>query len=107
MSEIIEADEQLMEFMKIQVRERKEVIGSTAPSERKAGNVQTDAFTMLVRANEDEGGKLKLEDEELVRIYLPPSREALLSMQCRLAISLLCCLLVTVTNRPHPSGTPL
>ena len=67
MSEILEADEHLMEFMKTQVRERKAVIGSTAPSERKAGTIQADAFTMLVRANEDEGEKLKLDDEELVR----------------------------------------
>jgi hypothetical protein len=33
----VEADELLTEFMKAQVRERKAVIGSTAPSERKAG----------------------------------------------------------------------
>lgn len=66
MSELLEADEHLMDFMKIQVRERKAVIGSTAPSERKAGSIQADAFTMLVKANEDEGGKLKLDDEELV-----------------------------------------
>ena len=68
MSELLEADEHLMEFMKTQVRERKAVIGSTtAPSEREAGTIQADAFTMLVKANEDEGGKLKLDDEELVR----------------------------------------
>ena len=67
MSEILEADEYLMEFMKSQVTERKAVIGSTAPSERKAGTIQSDAFTMLVKANEDEGGKFKLDDEELVR----------------------------------------
>ena len=66
MREILEADEHLMEFMKAQVRERKAVIGSMAPSERKAGTTQSDAFTMLVKANEEEG-KLKLNDEELVR----------------------------------------
>ena len=66
MSELIDADKYLMEFMKAQVRERKAVIGSTAPGERKAGTTQTDAFTMLVKANEDEG-KFKLDDEELVR----------------------------------------
>lgn len=70
MSELVEADEHLMEFMKTQVRERKAVIGSTAPSERKAGAIQADVFTMLVKANEDEGGKLKLDDEELVRTEL-------------------------------------
>ena len=67
MSELVEADEHLMEFMKTQVRERKAVIGSTAPGERHAGTIKVDAFTMLVKANEDEGGKLKLDDEELVR----------------------------------------
>ena len=68
MSEIAEADEHLMEFMKTQVRERKADIGSTAPSEHKAGKqLQADVFTMLVKANEDEGAKLKLDDEELVR----------------------------------------
>ena len=67
MSELLEADEHLMEFMKTQVNGRKAVIGSTTPSEGKAGTIQADAFTMLVKANEDEGGKLKLDDEELVR----------------------------------------
>jgi hypothetical protein len=103
MTEITEADEHLMEFMKVQVRERKAVIGSTAPSERKAGTTQTDAFTMLVEANEDEAGKLKLDDEELVRwTFLQPFffLETLLSLRCRLAMSSLCCSLVMVTNRP-------
>ena len=67
MSELVEADEHLMEFMKTKVRERKAVIGSTASGERNAGTIKVDAFTMLVKANEDEGGKLKLDDEELVR----------------------------------------
>ena len=72
MSEIAEADEHLMEFMKTQVRERKADIGSTAPSEHKAGKqLQADVFTMLVKANEDEGAKLKLDDEELVRSVNP------------------------------------
>ena len=96
MSEIIEADEHLIEFMKTQVRERKEVIGSKALGERKAGD---DAFTMLVEANEDEAGKLKLDDEELVRIF-SFNLFNLLTLPCRLAISLLCCLLVMVNKRP-------
>jgi hypothetical protein len=57
----------LMEFTEAQVKERKAVIGSTAPSERNAGTTQTDAFTMLVKANDDEGGNFKLDVEELVR----------------------------------------
>ena len=106
MSELLEADEHLMEFMKSQVRERKAVIGSTtAPSEREAGTIQADAFTMLVKANEDEGGKLKLDDEELVRWTLLSisffffALETLLNLRCRSAISSLCCLLVMVTTK--------
>ena len=68
MTEIAEADEHLMKFMKDQVRERKLDIGSKAPGERKAGTTQTDIFTMLVEANEVEAGKLKLDDDELVRL---------------------------------------
>ena len=52
MAEIVEADEHLMEFMKAQVKERKAVIGSTAPSERNAGTTQADAFT-----DASEGGR--------------------------------------------------
>ena len=36
MSEVLEANEQLMEFMKAQVREQKTVLGSTAPSKQNA-----------------------------------------------------------------------
>jgi hypothetical protein len=105
MKDIVEADEHLMEFMKTQVMERKAVIGSIAPSERKAGTTQTDVFTMLVKANEDEG-KFKLDDEELVRWTFPQSFffGNLLSLRCRLAMSSLCCLLVMVSNR-LPPGT--
>lgn len=67
MREAVEADGHLMEFMKTQVKERRAEIGSIAPSDRK---IENDLFTMLVQANEDEGGKLKLDDEELVS---PPS----------------------------------
>lgn len=67
MTEVLEADNQLMEFMKSQVKERKAKIGSMAPSDRKAGAAETDAFTLLVEANENEEGKFKLNDRELVR----------------------------------------
>jgi len=63
MKEIFEADKHLMEFMKTQVKERKAEIGSMAPGSRKS---ETDAFTMLVEANEDEGAKFRLDDEELI-----------------------------------------
>jgi len=66
MTELIDADEHIMEFMKTQVKERKALIGSASSTEPKAGTIQADAFTMLVKANEDEGGKFKLDDEELI-----------------------------------------
>lgn len=66
MTEILEADEHLLEFMKDQVKERKAEISSRASSDRNTGTTKTDAFTMLVEANEDEGGKFKLDDEELI-----------------------------------------
>ena len=112
MSELVEADEHLMEFMKTQVRERKAVIGSTAPSERKAGAIQADVFTMLVKANEDEGGKLKLDDEELVRTELSFNHlflETLLSL--RLQIGNIFIMLFAGHGKTNyrsliPSGTP-
>ena len=67
MKEVYEADGYLMEFMKAQVKERKAEISSMAPGGRKSGMTEIDAFTMLVEANEEEGGKLKLNDDELVR----------------------------------------
>ncbi|KAF8649606.1 hypothetical protein AX16_005697 [Volvariella volvacea WC 439] len=62
--EIRQAHGMLTEFMHAQVAERKlEVRGGGSP--------RKDAFTMLVRANEDEESKLKLDDSELVgNIYL-------------------------------------
>ena len=106
MKEVLEADEQLTEFMKAQVRERKAVLGSTAPSEQNASTTQTDVFTMLVKANEDEGGKFKLDDEELVRWTLLRISSfflcfgTLLNLRYRLAMSSVCCLLVMVTKSP-------
>jgi len=66
MTEVLEADGHLMEFMKTQVKERKAEIGSAAPRNAYLDTTETDAFTMLVEANENEGGKFKLDDEELV-----------------------------------------
>ena len=57
-----EAHEQLMAFMRSQVAERKADITSGSSSPTKGGN---DIFTMLVRANEDEG-KFQLNDQELI-----------------------------------------
>ena len=67
MTHIIEADEYLRKFMKAHVEERKAEIGSMTSSDRNAGMIEADVFTMLVEANEDDGGKFKLDDGELVR----------------------------------------
>ncbi|KAF8882453.1 cytochrome P450 [Infundibulicybe gibba] len=58
--EVRQAHEQLAEFMQLQVMERKEEIKSQSGPER------TDAFTLLVKANESESGKLRLDDQELI-----------------------------------------
>jgi cytochrome P450 len=52
-----------MEFMKTQVRDRKADVGSKTPGERKT---QSDIFSSLVEANEEEAGKFKLDDGELI-----------------------------------------
>ena len=55
------ASKKLMHFMKQQVAERQtEFRGQTESSKRR------DIFTMLVKANENESGKYRLNDEELV-----------------------------------------
>ncbi|KAF8815129.1 cytochrome P450 [Phlegmacium glaucopus] len=64
MTELSTADESVMEFMKTQVKERKAEIGSMALG--KPSTTETDAFTMLIEANEDNAGKFKLDDEELI-----------------------------------------
>jgi len=66
MTEVAEGDEYLMEFMKAQVRDRKVDVSSKTPGERKADTTQTNIFTMLVEANEEEAGKFKLDDGELI-----------------------------------------
>ena len=67
MTHIVEADEHLREFMKAHVKERKADISSMALNNWDANTTETDVFTMLVKANKDEGGKFKLDDGELVR----------------------------------------
>ena len=52
--------------MKARVEERKAEIGSMTSSDRNPGMIEADVFTMLVEANEDDGGKFKLDDGELV-----------------------------------------
>lgn len=57
------ARDRLAAFMQKQVAERK--------AEVAAGNTRADAFTMLVKANQDESSKYQLDDQELVRFALP------------------------------------
>ncbi|KAG6829041.1 hypothetical protein H0H87_012774, partial [Tephrocybe sp. NHM501043] len=60
--EIRQAHEQIMAFMRGQVAERKADLSSHESTE----GSKNDAFTLLVRANENEEGKLKLDDQELI-----------------------------------------
>lgn len=59
MRECFEAQTELRGFMQEQVAERKADIRARG----EAGG--SDAFSMLVKASEDEGGKYKLDDTEL------------------------------------------
>ncbi|KAJ7759554.1 cytochrome P450 [Mycena metata] len=52
------ARDRLRTFMQQQVTERK--------AEVAAGSTRADAFTMLVKANQDEAGKYQLDDQELI-----------------------------------------
>ncbi|KAJ6470065.1 cytochrome P450 [Mycena vitilis] len=54
------ARERLGEFMHAQVVERKALVA--------AGDTRADAFTMLVKANQDESSKFQLDDDELARL---------------------------------------
>ena len=56
------AHDQLTQFMRMQIAERRSEIrsGSKTPGQR------NDIFSMLVQANEEEAGKLRLDDQELV-----------------------------------------
>ncbi|KAG5641736.1 hypothetical protein DXG03_004308 [Asterophora parasitica] len=60
--EVREAHDQLMGFMQGQVADRKAEMSSLDDST----TTKNDAFTMLVKANEDENSKLKLDDQELI-----------------------------------------
>ncbi|GLB42270.1 putative cytochrome P450 [Lyophyllum shimeji] len=57
--EIGEAHDQLMGFMRSQVANRKAEISAHE-------STKNDAFTMLVKANEEESTKLQLDDQELI-----------------------------------------
>ncbi|KAG6850123.1 hypothetical protein H0H93_000745 [Arthromyces matolae] len=60
--EVREAHSQLMGFMRKQVENRKSDISGQSYSTAN----QNDAFTLLVKANEDEASKLRLDDQELI-----------------------------------------
>jgi cytochrome P450 len=71
MQDCVEGQKQLRGFMQTQVAERKAELNGRG--EDGPGKMGEDAFSLLVKANEDEGGKFKLDDEELVRrFYTPP-----------------------------------
>ena len=55
------ASRKLVHFMKNEVVERRTELGGQTESSKRR-----DAFTMLVKANESESGKYRLDDEELV-----------------------------------------
>ncbi|KAF8191805.1 cytochrome P450 [Pholiota molesta] len=64
LKEFSDAHNELMGFMQTQVAERKaELSGRGLDGPSKIGD---DAFSLLVKANEDEGGKFKLDDEEVI-----------------------------------------
>jgi hypothetical protein len=54
--------------MRTQVAERKSEI--RAQLSDGTSRQQNDAFSMLVKANEEEMGKLRLDDQELVRLTI-------------------------------------
>ncbi|TFK38021.1 cytochrome P450 [Crucibulum laeve] len=60
------AHDQLMAFMQEQVIERKADIRSRSSGKTAKTGGASDAFTMLVEANEEESGKFQLDDEELI-----------------------------------------
>jgi cytochrome P450 len=70
LKEFSDAHNELMGFMQTQVAERKaELSGRGLDGPSKIGD---DAFSLLVKANEDEGGKFKLDDEEVVSSFHRP-----------------------------------
>jgi hypothetical protein len=58
------AHDQLTEFMRTQVAERKSEIRAQFSDD--ISRRRNDAFSMLVKANEQEAGKLRMDDQELV-----------------------------------------
>lgn len=99
MQQCYEAQQELRGFMREQVAERKADIraGSSAGS-----GSETNAFSMLVKASEDEEGKFKLDDSELVSSVLW-HRSSRLNQFVRLAMFMLCFSQVTVRS---PHGVP-
>lgn len=59
--EVAEATRELLAFMQTQVAERKTDI-------RARGSAGHDAFSMLVKASENEEAKYRMDDSEIVRI---------------------------------------
>jgi cytochrome P450 len=66
MRETRKAHEQLLGFLQAQVRDRK----ANVQGQDGEDSNDIDLFTMLVKANESESEKLRLDDQELVRILV-------------------------------------
>lgn len=66
--EVDEAINEMSRFMKAQVTSRKAAVRS--------GDGDIDAFTLMVKANEEEGSKYKLNESELVRLSAFPPRNS-------------------------------
>lgn len=56
----------MTKFIQQQIKERREMIRAGEFGDGSGTSSGRDAFTMLVKANEDEGTKLSLSDDELV-----------------------------------------
>lgn len=50
----------------------------------RSGNGDIDAFTLMVKANEEEGSKYRLDESELVRLYVLPLPDPGLRLRCDL-----------------------
>ena len=75
------AHDQLTEFMRAQVAERKSEIRAQFSDD--ISRRRNDAFSMLVKANEQEAGKLRMDDQELVCLTITIS-------ECPLTRFLIC-----------------
>jgi cytochrome P450 len=84
---------ELMNFMEGQVAERKVLVQKSRTGELELGK---DVFTMLVQANEDEGAKYKLDNQELVSFTVTRYLRLRAQLLNRLGMCMPCSSQVTV-----------